>query len=399
MGAGVVQGLPTLSLNDYDSLLGDFYNSAIDEHSWSDCLARLRDIYQANFVTLILRAPRHRDHGVMLVLGAEDSEAGLNFDYPGLPTPLISPEANQVFTVTDLMSEDAWIDSRYYREFCKPRSIHHVLGVDILPPGSGVYRFRITRPSSQADFSAAEKTFCSRLISHFMRVLHIRNLLTRNESLNTLYSQAAGRLAVATLVLDERGRLIETNSLGRDLLAAADGLRLVDGRVTATYSGDNKRLYEALNSILCAMRSGSAAGTGALSIARSSGQPCLGLVLESVASEEWANGENQPAIAVYVRDVSGAPMINADRVQQILGLTRTEASVAMELANGASLEETANSLGIQRSTARAHLRAVFSKTGTRRQTELVRIILNSVIGLAASEQKSARLDRSARINL
>lgn len=391
--------LPTLSLIDYDSLLAEFYRSSVDEHSWNDCLARLRDLYQANFVTLILRTPRDPDQGVMLVLGAGDAEADLSFGYPRLPTPLVSPSVNKVFTALDLMSEDAWRTSRYYREFCQPRSVHHVLGVDLLPPGEGVYRFRITRAESQPGFSVTEKNFCSRLIPHFKRVLHIRGLLTRHESLNTLYSQAAGRLAVATLILDEKGHLIDTNSLGRDLLAAGDGLQLVDGRLAATYSGDNKQLYETVDGILLAIRSQSGPRTGVLSIARPSGRTCLGLVLESVASEEWADGSGQPAIAVYARDTSGNPMVSAERIQQVFGLTKTEATVAMDLANGASLEEVANALGMQRSTVRAHLRAVFSKTGTRRQTALVRIILNSVVNLAASDQTAAHKTRSVSINV
>ena len=53
----------------------------------------------------------------------------------------------------------------------------------------------------------------------------------------------------------------------------------------------------------------------------------------------------------------------------------------MELANGLSLEEAAEVLNIRRNTARAHLRSIFSKTGVRRQTELVRIMLNSVVAL------------------
>ncbi|MNH09625.1 hypothetical protein D3C79_690860 [compost metagenome] len=53
----------------------------------------------------------------------------------------------------------------------------------------------------------------------------------------------------------------------------------------------------------------------------------------------------------------------------------------MELANGLSLEEAAEVLNVRRNTARAHLRSIFSKTGVRRQTELVRIILNSVVAL------------------
>jgi DNA-directed RNA polymerase subunit F len=42
-------------------------------------------------------------------------------------------------------------------------------------------------------------------------------------------------------------------------------------------------------------------------------------------------------------------------------------------------------LNIKRNTARAHLRSIFSKTGVRRQTELVRIFLNSVAWLSAAD--------------
>jgi DNA-binding CsgD family transcriptional regulator len=38
-------------------------------------------------------------------------------------------------------------------------------------------------------------------------------------------------------------------------------------------------------------------------------------------------------------------------------------------------------LGISKNTARAHLRAIFSKTGVTRQATLVRILLGSVVPL------------------
>ena len=46
--------------------------------------------------------------------------------------------------------------------------------------------------------------------------------------------------------------------------------------------------------------------------------------------------------------------------------------------------DAAEKLGIMRNTARAHLRAIFSKTGVRRQAELVRVMLNSVVALSGT---------------
>ena len=88
-----------------------------------------------------------------------------------------------------------------------------------------------------------------------------------------------------------------------------------------------------------------------------------------------------PAALVYIRDASSKSLASEVVTKQLFNLTKAETALAMELANGLSLEEAAEVLNIRRNTARAHLRSIFSKTGVRRQTELVRIFLNSVAWL------------------
>jgi DNA-binding CsgD family transcriptional regulator len=56
------------------------------------------------------------------------------------------------------------------------------------------------------------------------------------------------------------------------------------------------------------------------------------------------------------------------------GLTPAERQLALRLATGLSLRESADRLGIASNTARFQLRAVFAKTGTSRQGELVALI-------------------------
>ena len=101
-------------------------------------------------------------------------------------------------------------------------------------------------------------------------------------------------------------------------------------------------------------------------------------------SHEWAEGKGQPAAVVYIRDATGKSLASIAAAKQLFNLTPAETALAMELANGLSLEEAAEALSIRRNTARAHLRSIFSKTGVRRQTELVRIMLNSVAALSRS---------------
>ncbi|MBI1816311.1 MAG: helix-turn-helix transcriptional regulator [Deltaproteobacteria bacterium] len=63
------------------------------------------------------------------------------------------------------------------------------------------------------------------------------------------------------------------------------------------------------------------------------------------------------------------------RLQERFGLTVTEAMLASHLVAGSSLEKAAERLGIRRTVARSHLRQIFVKTGTNRQTALVQRLL------------------------
>lgn len=371
----------------YDLLLGELYDAAIDDHSWSRYLGHVRQLFKANYVTLIIRAPENSDKGLMVVSGDIEGEGSIAYiAYPHSQTPFINCPVNQVFTVTDLMSYSTWVESDYYRVYCLPQKVLHVMGVDIALPTGGVFRFRITRPEGTDDFSSADKLLCHWLTPHMTRALQIHNLMGHKESLNTLYAQTIGRLSIATLVLDEHGVIIESNQIARDMLAADDGLKAVGGRLEANYPGDNKRLYQALRGALAANRHVQPALAEALSIARPSGQVSLGVIIEAVPDQEWDEGQRQPSVIVYVRDALGRSVLSSAMTRQLFGFTPSESGLALELANGFSLEEAANSLGIRRNTARAHLRAIFSKTGVRRQTELVRLILNSVASLGQQSE-------------
>ena len=58
-----------------------------------------------------------------------------------------------------------------------------------------------------------------------------------------------------------------------------------------------------------------------------------------------------------------------------LGLTATEAEVALALAQGASASSIARERDISLETVRSHLKTIFAKTGTQRQATLVALIL------------------------
>ncbi len=75
-----------------------------------------------------------------------------------------------------------------------------------------------------------------------------------------------------------------------------------------------------------------------------------------------------------------SPHPNPARLQQMFGLTSAEAQLATSLAAGQTPLEIARNSKLSRTTIRSHLAALFSKTDTNRQSELV-ALLNQVSAL------------------
>lgn len=60
------------------------------------------------------------------------------------------------------------------------------------------------------------------------------------------------------------------------------------------------------------------------------------------------------------------------------GLTPAEVRLVLRLVSGDSLRSAASALGIKYETVRTHLKSIFQKTGTRRQAELVIVVIRSL---------------------
>jgi DNA-binding CsgD family transcriptional regulator len=79
-------------------------------------------------------------------------------------------------------------------------------------------------------------------------------------------------------------------------------------------------------------------------------------------------------------------------LRQLHGLTYAEADVLARMTVGSRLDEIAKELGISVQTVRTHLKAIFTKTGTSRQAELVRhAVLSGVLLQVADGESESRL--------
>lgn len=378
--AGSLDETPLISTEAMSLLIAALYESAMDPQHWKVFLELLRSCANGNYASLVVRDPHGENVGWVISATGGRSEV-IPYDPYAQWSPFLGIAKDQVLTLRDVMTESEWHSCRYYTDWCKGVDIEHILAVDVMTDNGCSYGWRITRPASAGAFESRQRDLVRMLVPHLKRVLNMQLNLHRDRQVISLYGRATAQLMMGVVILDQTGKMIEANPAATTILNLGDGIRVNNGALEAVYANDNRKLQRLIRDALLSPRLERASMTEGMSITRQSGQLNWGVVVQSISADEWTEGKQRPSVAVFLRDTTGKAEPPVKLTQQLFHLTPAETAVATHLSNGMSLEEAAEALGIKPNTARAHLRSIFSKTGVRRQTELVRLFLNSVAWL------------------
>ena len=123
----------------------------------------------------------------------------------------------------------------------------------------------------------------------------------------------------------------------------------------------------------------------ALGLKRTGKPPVIARVV-AVAGEAH-NLLEGAGLAVLLVDPEDCPDLSPSLLQQVFGLTKSEARLASGLLCGQCLEEIAAANDVSLGTVRSQIKAVFAKTHTHRQAELVGLLTRLAL---ISEQNAAK---------
>ncbi len=214
---------------------------------------------------------------------------------------------------------------------------------------------------------------------------HLRQAFQTSQTLNSLsarleaWEQALGALPTGVVMLDARGRIVETNRPARKILAARDGLLVRDGELAAQDPGSHRALSAMIASALGAATGADGGAAEGQKLRRPSGRRCYVVRTAPLPERDGLAagvvGEARPAALVFVSDPEDSPEPPERLLHRLYGLTPAEARLALSLSAGNPLSAAAEACGITREAARTRLKRVFVKTDTHSQMALVRLIL------------------------
>lgn len=276
-----------------------------------------------------------------------------------------------------ILSDQELVATPFYKEFLAPQDMHHTLHIAIASDGDRIVHAMLARPQREPDFSESEIEVARCFALHARRALEDRKGADGVRLIQAALAEATENAGWGIAVLDPPAVLFASATFEKILASLGAPANGRNGGADAR--GRQMLFPRAVADAITTARDSSAA-TALLS------RPDGGKVLASVKS--FALGGHPPrrsGVVVTLVDLTQSVIIDQEMLQIAYDLTVTEARVCSLLADGQSVDDVSEKLGISPNTARTHIKRIFSKTGATRQAGLVKLLLS-----AAALQRNGR---------
>jgi DNA-binding CsgD family transcriptional regulator/PAS domain-containing protein len=396
-------------------LVEELYAVAAEPSLWRGWLGRLCEVLRTDAAILIRGfEPGAGDQGTIAVgLEAEQSErlgtpssTAFTVGPTGVPPYLayladdarllseaVAMGPGELLVLSEVLPPAEFLASRLYREWLKPRGLYHLVSTVVSRGPRHITGLSLLRRRRRLRFSPDDLDQLQRLLPHLQRVTQLGERLEGAARRSEAARQVLESARCGVVLLDQKGRVCSANRLAGTLLALREGVELDGERLRA----EDAREASALENLVAdAVSGGESQSGGILLLSRPARRhPLVVSVIPLNGHDANAETATGGGALVLLSDPEDLPVLREAELCRLYGLTDAEARVAARVARGETVDEVATTLGIRPSTVKTHLQRVLSKTGTRRQLELARLLMAAAVGgTAPDSEETPRLIRS-----
>jgi DNA-binding CsgD family transcriptional regulator len=357
-----------------DGVLATLHAGVFEHPPWSTFLDRLREITGADYVSLIFRQADTRLPEKIMSSGraGKFEPEYLEALMTRAKLPYGKLAANRPYALPEI------VDSRNsshaeYLAYLHGRNIHFCFVIRITEPGGGNGSLSLSR--SKSDFAPDIRKFLSRLAPQISLAVRTLATLERERLRADIAADAVRRLNFGWVSFDLKGAVVDLDDTAAHLFRDVKSLgAAARGRLFPLKGQARRALLDTLSAFCVSSNSRPRA-------VHLSDEPWLDMLVVPVSSSAVASGVLPVAVG-YVHGVDAASAERCEQLKQLFSLTHNEARLAIALTQGKSIAEAAVELNLTEGSARIYSKRIYSKTATRGQADLVRVILASVIALA-----------------
>lgn len=365
-------------------LIAAIYDTAIDSSRWDEVVRRIVEATKSISGVVLAHQLDSLTHHV----DASRVEASYNVDpfysdafektyYKASVNPLtpaaVALAPGEVLAASFITQTDRFRATAFYNEFLRPQGCADCVGIGLCHTPAASEMLVLQRSPNATLVEPPEWHLLETIAPHLKRASELHQELARARALTGSLGAAVAAAGFAVFLLSEDSRILFANAKAEDLMRLG-ALRCEGGRL----AGGTPPLTHRLHTLARHAAKGWSGGT--LELPRSEDRPLLAHVIPLAPHRALPIFDiDRPAAAVFIADPASNSGAQIRRFAERFGLTPGETRVLTEILAGSGLSAAAMALKITRATVRTHAQHIFEKTGTERQTELIRLFFETAI--------------------
>jgi DNA-binding CsgD family transcriptional regulator len=363
-------GVSTEALETIDLL----YRAALEPALWPEALHRLA-LASGGIGTAMIPITPQNTAG--LVVSPELREPNIEYErewwrYDTRVLRIFSRRLTSgVCCEAELFTDEEVARDPLRQEFLRSYGLGAFAAQLVMPLPEFVVAFSVQRPLARGHFEKRELETLRLLGRHAARALLISTRFTAGRQIGQALAGALAHFDCGALVVDHELKILFANDAAERLFG--DGLMAPQGRLQSAHREGQDALKRFLNSVLG--KNPDPVELGPIALARPSGRRPL--LVQAVPVSGALDGPGLPlgpAALVIVVDPERNGDYSATQALRLLGLTPSEARLAVLIGAGRTRAAAADTLGISEATASDTVKQIYSKLDISRQSELVRLV-------------------------
>jgi DNA-binding CsgD family transcriptional regulator/PAS domain-containing protein len=350
------------------------YEAAIDPARWPDALDRLARATGGVGTAMIPITPQNIA-GLVVSPALQEANAEYEKEWWQHDTRVLRIFSRRltggVCCEAELFSDDEVARDPLRQEFLRSWGIGTFAAQLVQPLPNFVVAFSVQRALARGHFEGRELATLGLLGKHAARALLLSTHLAAARSVEGALAEALEHFQSGAIIVDRAMRVLHANKAAEAMIGK--GLSIQDGQLAASAPAEQARFQRFLLGALTKEANRYEAEPMALS-RPAGGKP---LIMQAVPVErglpDWQLPEGASALLLIVDpDARGAPAL--EKALMLLGLTPSEARLAVRMGTGSSRREAADTLGISIWTASDAIKRIYAKLDISSQSALVRLV-------------------------
>jgi DNA-binding CsgD family transcriptional regulator/PAS domain-containing protein len=365
------------------AIIGRIYEAAENPLIWSEVLRLLGNAFGST-VNVFVLSDKKSPLSEVVVSDGDDLQWEREYDsyyhstniVLGRLQPLMTP--GLVVSSGDHFADSEILNSEYFQDFLRRRDVFYLLGGVVSSTPTSNALFTLARSRKRHPWTSAEKEVMSSLMPHLQRAARFSSYFA---TIQQEHDEILNRLPMGIIVLNESGKVEFLNRAAEVIVRKKDGLCCDANGIHAVDPTQSAHLRALISNARLTAAGKAAVGGGSMSVTQTlSGRP-LSVLIAPMMPSAASPLSHSPRVAIFITDPEAPQPTNIERLAGMFDLTPAESRMAGQLLEGKSVIEAADALGITQQTARVHLKRIFGKTYTNRQSELMRLLLSSPAAL------------------